>query len=213
MGFFDKLTNAFAGVDTQLLQSGTLGRGIVVGAMPSSGMTVQKGAGMVERPVAFQVQVLLDGGIPYLAQVEQRVAEVYIPQLQTGSAQVAVRVDPVDPQHIAIDFQTPPPPVRLGRSTGPGSAADLIATGRDGAVVIAQSSPMGYQNYKGYEVHAFALTVVEGAPQPYQVSVATAVPPEGLAVLFPGSRLPAKLGAGLNDVIIDFERAVGVSAV
>jgi hypothetical protein len=208
MGLFGKISQAFGGVDQELLSTGILGRGIIAAAVPSGG-TVQVAGGLVERICQIQVQVLLNGGTPYMAQVQQRLPEVYLSQLSSGMAAVAVRVDPANAQHIAIDLQSPAPSVRLGRNTGPGSASYILEYGSDAQVVLVQSSPLGFQNYLGYEMYALVLTVAEGAPQPYQLAVSGAVPPESLPLLYPGSRLPAKIGSQQNEVVVDFSRAGG----
>lgn len=214
MGIFSKIGNslnqAFGGVDSELMQNGLLGRGMIASATPSGG-TVQVGGGLVERTCTFQVQVLLDGKAPYLATVVQRVPEVYLGQLQSGGATVAVRVDPAQPERVALDLATTPPSVRMGRSTGPGSAEHVLQTGSDATVVLVSNAPLGYQDYRGYDIHGFVLTVASGAPQPYQAQVGMAVPPESLPLLFPGSKLHAKIGPTPGEVVIDFAQGAVAS--
>jgi hypothetical protein len=41
-------------------------------------------------------------------------------------------------------------------------------------------------------------------PTPYQIQVGNAVPASALPLLFPGSKLHAKLGEGPNDVVVDW---------
>src|SRR5690606_29156287 len=110
MGFFDDLINsanqALGGADSELIQNGLLGRGEVLG-VDASGMTLQIGNGLVERKCTVTLNVMLDGTQPYQVQVSQRIQEVYIPQLSSGGAIVAVRVDPNDPNRVAIDFDSP----------------------------------------------------------------------------------------------------------
>jgi hypothetical protein len=207
MGFFGKIASsvnqAFGGVDPELMKNGILGRGQIMTATPSGG-TVQVAGGLVERTCTFQVKVILDGKVPYGATVQQRVPEVYLAQFQSGQATVAVRVDPANPNRFALDLQTPPPSVRVAQASGPGSAAYILETGTDAVVVMVQFVDAGYQDYRGYEMYSFLLTVAEGAPQPYQVQAGNAVPPEALPLLYPGSRLHAKIGADANYVIVDF---------
>jgi hypothetical protein len=205
MGLFNKLNQAFGGADSELLKTGTLGLGLVGSVVPSGG-TVQVGGGLVERTCDFQIRVLLNGQLPYFAAVRQRVPEVYIPQLGSGAASVAVRVDPTNPQHIVLDLKTEPPVVRLGQSTGPGSASWLMENGREGTAVIVASQPLGYQSYLGYTMYAFTWTVITGAPQPYQTQSASAVPPEALPLLYPGSKVYVKLGDQPQEVIGDFAK-------
>jgi hypothetical protein len=56
-------------------------------------------------------------------------------------------------------------------------------------------------------VQAFKLTVIPGSGDPYQVEVGNATPPTALPFLFPGSRVPVKLGHQPNDVVIDWQAA------
>ncbi len=208
MGFFSKITSglnqAIGGVDQELLNSGVLARAQVISAVPS-GSTLQVGGGLVERTCTFQLQVLADGQAPYVAEAKQRVPEVYLTQFQPGTA-VAVRVDPADPNRLALDFTAQPPSVRLAKSEGPGTGPYVLRNGADAEVVVVQSGAAGFQNYQGYEMYNFALTVIRPGIDPYQVQVANAVPPESLPLLYPGARLHAKVGTEPHQVVTDFER-------
>jgi hypothetical protein len=190
-------------VDSQLLATGILGRGEVLGVIPS-GSTVTIGNGLVERTCDFQLNVLLDGEQPFPAAARQRVQEVLIPQLQQGAV-VAVRVDPTNHANVAIDFDTAPPEVTLPSSTGKNSAADILANGKPLVVVLVANQPIGVKNAKGDPVHALSLTIAEGVDTPYQIQVGNAVPASALPLLYPGSRLHAKLGEGPNDVVVDWD--------
>lgn len=207
MGFFDNLLNsanqALGGADSELIQNGLLGRGEVLG-IDASGMTLQIGNGLVERKCTVTLNVLLDGKQPYQAQVSQRIQEVYIPQLSSGGAVVAVRVDPADPNRVAIDFDSPVPEVTLPASEGTNSAAWILANGKPITVVLVANAPIGVNNAAGDPVHALTLTVATGVPEPYQIQVGNAVPNSALPLLFPGSKLHAKLGEGPNDVVVDW---------
>ena len=165
-------------------------------------MTVMNG--LEERTCTFHLRIMSDGQQPYEAQVSQRVPEIHIPQLQQPGVVVAVRVDPANPQNIAIDFATQPPEVRLPESTGKGSAADILATGKPIVVVLVANQAIGVQNSKGDPVHALTLTIAEGVPTPYQIQVGNAVPAGALPLVYPGSKLHAKLGDGPNDVVVDW---------
>lgn len=207
MGFFDDLANTFrdltGGVDENLLANGTLARGEILAVQPS-GTTISVMNSLVERNCSFVVNVLTDGQQPYQARITQRVPEVNIPQLQQPGVVVAVRVDPADPQHVAIDFASQPPEVRLPEATGPGSAADILATGKPIVVVLVADQKLGVMNAKGDPVHALTLTIAEGVDTPYQIQVGNAVPASALPLVYPGSKLHAKLGAGSNDVVVDW---------
>jgi hypothetical protein len=203
MGLFNRINKAFGGADSELLQNGTLALGRIVSATPSGG-TVQIAGGLVERTCDFQILVFMDATVPYAAAARQRVPEVYLAQLQSGAAGVAIRVDPSDPQKIALDLATPPPVPRIAQSTGPGTASYIRENGRDGTAVIVANAPLGYENYLGYPMQTFTLTVVDGAPQPYQAQAASAVPAEVLPLVFPGSKVHVKIGDQPNEVVIDF---------
>jgi len=207
MGFFDDLAAGFnkmtGGVDEQLLATGVLARGEVL-SMDLSGTTVQVMNGLVERTVTFTLNVLMDGQAPFQATCSQRVQEVLIPQLQQPGVVLAVRVDPADHSKVAIDFASQPPEVTMPESTGPGSAKDILANGKPIVVVLVANQPVGIKNHKGDPVHALTLTIAEGVDTPYQIQVGNAVPASALPLVYPGSKLHAKLGAGPNDVVVDW---------
>ena len=207
MGLFDDLAKGFrdltGGVDETLLATGTLARGEILG-LELSGTTLQVMNGLEERNCTFVLRILMDGKQPYEARASQRVPEINIPQLQQPGVVVAVRVDPADPQRVAIDFGTQPPEVRLPESTGKGSAADILANGKPIVVVVVANQPIGVMNAKGDPVHALTLTIAEGVETPYQIQVGNAVPATALPLVFPGSKLHAKLGDGPNDVVVDW---------
>lgn len=207
MGFFDDLADGFrsltGGVDQALLTTGVLARGEILG-MDISGTTVQIMNSLVERNVTFRLRILRDGHDPYEATVSQRVQEVIIPQLQQPGVALAVRVDPTDPSKVAIDFASQPPEVTLPEQTGPGSAADILANGKPITVVLVANQPIGINNHRGDPVHALTLTVAGGVETPYQIQVGNAVPATALPLVYPGSKLHAKLGAGPNDVVVDW---------
>lgn len=207
MGFFDELAQGFrdltGGVDQQLLATGILARGEIL-SMTASGTTMQVMNGLVERNCEFVVRVMMDGKQPYDQTVSQRVPEVNIPQLSQPGVVVAVRVDPANQARIALDFATQPPEVSLPESTGENSAAWILEHGKPITVVLVANQAMGIKNAKGDPVHALTLTVAEGVDTPYQIQVGNAVPATALPLVYPGSKLHAKLGAGPNDVVVDW---------
>lgn len=207
MGFFDDLTKGFndltGGTDSELLATGILARGEIL-SMAATGGTVQIMGGLVERTCEFTVRVMMDGQQPYDQMVSQRVPEVNIGQLQQPGVVVAVRVDPANHARIALDFATQPPEVSLPESTGQNSAAWILEHGKPITVVLVADQAMGIKNAKGDPVHALTLTVAEGVPTPYQIQVGNAVPATALPLVYPGSKLHAKLGDGPNDVVVDW---------
>ena len=204
MGFLRKLTG---GTDTQLLATGILGRGLILGVQ-ASGTTVQMGGGLVERKCTFTLEVTLDNTPPYQAVCSQRISEIYLPQFQPGSTLVAVRVDPANPANVAIDFNSPVPSVRMAAGSGQATAADILANGRPVRAVIVASQPLGMKNPNGVDMYAFTLTVMAEGMTPYQIQVGNPTPPEAIPLLFPGSHVPARLGNGPNEVAIDWHGAL-----
>lgn len=136
------LSNLLGSPDNSLLVSGELARGHVVGLSVGT-LTMSVLNALPERKCTFTVQVYRDGHAPYAATVSQRVQEVYIPQLASGRAWVAVRVDPSSPTRIALDFATTPPEVEIQAVEGESSAAEIMQTGRDVEVVLVQAQPLG----------------------------------------------------------------------
>ena len=207
MGFFDDLARGFqqltGGVDTELIATGTLARGELLSVNPT-GTTVSILNGPVERGCDFLVRVMRDGEPPYDARVSQRVPEINLPQLQELGIVVAVRVDPSDPARIAIDFSVQPPEVRLPAATGPGSAAHILANGKPVTVVLVAEQETGIRNAAGDPVHALTLTVATGVDTPYRVQVGNAVPPSALPLVYPGSKLHAKLGDQPGEIVVDW---------
>jgi hypothetical protein len=197
------LGNLLGSADDDIIQNGVLGRGEVIG-VDASGMTMQIGNGLVERKCTITLNVMLDGEQPYQAQVSQRIQEVYLPQLSAGGAIVAVKVDPQDHGRVAIDFDTPVPEVTLPASEGHNSAAWILENGKPITVVLVANTPIGVKNATGDPVHALTLTVATGAPEPYQIQVGNAVPASALPLVYPGSKLHARLGDGPNDVVVDW---------
>jgi hypothetical protein len=201
MGFFGNLIGS---ADNTVLQTGALGRGEITN-VTMSGMTLQTGNGLVERKCTITANVYLDNTPMFVATIVQRVQEVLIPQLSSGSAVVSVRVDPNDHSKVAIDFTTPVPEVTLAPSADPTkTAAYLLENGKPIKVVLVGDQPLGKKNPDGIEMYALQLTVYEGVDTPYQLMVGNPVPATALPLLYPGSKLNAKLGDDPNAVVVDW---------
>jgi hypothetical protein len=215
MGLFDSIAEGFrgltGGVDEQLLATGLLARGELLG-LSLSGTTMTVMNGLEERVCQFTLRVMLDNEKPYDVTVSQRIPEIQIPQIQQPGVVLAVRVDPADRSRVAIDFMSQPPEVRMPESTGPGSAAHVLATGKPITVVLVANRPLGILNHAGDPVHALTLTVAEGVPTPYQIQVGNAVPASALPLVYPGSKLHAKLGDEPNAVVVDWAAGAVKSA-
>jgi hypothetical protein len=201
MGFFGNLIGS---ADSSVLHDGILGRGEITN-LQMSGMTLQTGNGLVERKCTITANVYLDNTPMFVATITQRVQEILIPQLSSGSAVVAVRVDPNDHTRVAIDFNSAVPEVTLARSTDNAhSASYLLANGKPIKVVLVGDQPLGKKNADGIEMYALQLTAYEGVETPYQLTVGNPVPATALPLLFPGSKLHAKLGDDPNSVVVDW---------
>ena len=148
-----------------------------------------------------------DGKAPYTASCKQRIPEIHIPQIQLGNTTVAVRANPAELTQIALDFATEPPVVTTPGGSGNHSAAEILATGVPGRAVIVQYEPLGKRNPAGVDLYAFMLTVMPHGGDPYQIQVGNPAPPAALPYLFPGSRVPVKIGTNPNAVVIDWEAA------
>ncbi len=203
MGLLSKITG---GPDKKLLATGLLGRAIIVEVRPT-GTTLEIGNGLVERVCVFTVEVSLDHKAPYTAACKQRIPEIHLPRIQPGNTTVAVRANPADLTQIALDFATEPPVVTTPGGSGSLSAAELLATGAPGRAVIVQYAPLGKRNPAGVDLYAFLLTVMPHGGDPYQIRVGNPAPPAALPFLFPGSRVPVKIGTFPNAVAIDWEAA------
>ena len=203
MGLLNKITG---GPDKKLLATGILGRGIITEVRPT-GTSLEVGNGLVQRVCIFTVEVSLDNKAPYMATCKQRMLEIQIPQIQPGNTTVAVRVNPAEPSEIALDFATEPPVVTTPGGSGNTSAAEILATGAPGRAVIVQYQPLGKRNPAGVDLYAFMLTVMPQAGDPYQIQVGNPTPPAALPFLFPGSRVPVKIGNIPNAVVIDWAAA------
>jgi hypothetical protein len=203
MGLLSKMTG---GPDKKLLATGLIGRGIITDIQPT-GTTMEIGNGLVQRVCVFTVEVSLDRQAPYTATCRQRIPEIHLPQVQLGNTTVAVRANPADLTQIALDFATEPPVVTTPGGTGNHSAAEILAAGAPGQAVIVQYQPLGKRNPAGVDLYAFLLTVMPHGGDPYQIQVGNPTPPAALPFLFPGSRVPVKIGTIPNAVVIDWEAA------
>jgi hypothetical protein len=198
------LGNLLGSADSSVIQNGILGRGEITG-LTMSGMTLQSGNGLVERKCTINVNVYIDNVPMFPATVVQRVQEITIPQLSSGDAVVAVRVDPNDHTKVAIDFSSEVPEVTLAAATDNiHSAAYVLANGKPITVVLVGDQPLGKKNAEGIEMYALQLTIATGVPTPYQIMVGNPVPASALPLLYPGSKLHAKLGDDPNSVVVDW---------
>lgn len=206
MGLFDSLRGFTGGVDSDLVNRGIPARGLVMG-VDVNGAGVSFGADNY-RVCDLTLQVFLDGAQPYMAQCRQRVHEVVLPQLGGGVA-LSIRVDPQDGSRVAVVFGEEPPVVTLGPSPDGGAAA-ILAHGTPAEAVVVANQPLGVRNHEGHDVHVFTLTVIPNGAQPYQVQIGNPFPAEALPLVFPGAKVPVKIGTeGPQAVAIDWAAAQG----
>jgi hypothetical protein len=210
MGLFGKMREAVGGDDPDLMAHGQLGRAVVQN-VAIKGMSIQHGAMPPEQVCELDLLVYLDDTPPFSAQAKKRIPVYAISQFIPGQTVVAVRVDPQDHSHVAIDLTMDPPEVRMAAGSAQGSAADILERGTPCEAVIVESQPLGLKNPNGIDMYAFKLTIFAEGASPYQIMVGNPVPPEAVALLFPGSRVPAKFDPnGLKEsVAIDWAAAMG----
>ncbi|MFB9317086.1 hypothetical protein [Cryptosporangium minutisporangium] len=198
------------GVDEELLRTGRPARGLILD-IQLTGTTVQVG-GPPERVCVFTLEVTPDDTPAYQAVVRQRIAEHVLPRLQPGMTFVAVRVDPANPGRVAIDWASEPPVVRATPTAGVPSAAELLATGIPCEAVIIQSAPLGMRNPQGVDLHAFVLTIMRPGVAPYQIQVGNPVPQHAVPLVYPGSRLSARVSPSEpNAVAIDWDTSLAAA--
>lgn len=207
MGFFKDIANAFGSAtgtpDHQLLQTGILARGEVLG-LDASGMTIQVGGGLVERKCTITLSVMLDREPRYQATVEQRIPEIYLPQLASGAAVVAVRVDPADRSRVALDLATAVPVVHRPFAPGELGPAWILANGAPVTVVLVANAETGLLDPDDNPIQLLTLTVATGVPTPYQTQTPNSVPASALPLVFPGSKLHARVAKDPQVVIVDW---------
>lgn len=180
-----------------------VGRALVLDAS-LGGMAIQMGAEQY-RAVNLRLQIFLDGNPAYIAECKQKVEEWRLGQL-VGQA-YAVRVARDNGQQVALDFSVEAPVVTLARPAAGDGAAALLASGTPAEAVITATQPLGMRTWDGNDVVLFALTVMPVGGAPYQTQLGNPCPPSALPFVFPGSRVPVKLGARPEDVAIDWALA------
>lgn len=197
MGFFKKMLGS---VDDSVMKNGILARGEIT-QVDISRVTIRVNNKLVERKCTVTMNVMMDKTPAFQAKVTQKLPEIMLPRAGTV---VPVRVDPNDHSRIFIDMNSELPVVTLPRITGENSADYIMQTGKPIKVVLIESAPQKMKNADGFDIHTLKLTVYEGVETPYQLMVSNAVPATALPLLYPGSRLHAKLGSNPNFVVVDW---------
>jgi hypothetical protein len=224
MGIFKKAKEHLGIEDKQLLREGILVRGNVVSCTPTAMTTGREADGYGPRSVCnVTVQIVgLPGRPPYEASCLHAIPKVYLPQMNTPGAAIAVRVDPADPQHIELDLATDVPPAPDGAAGAPGgqgapggepevvlvsddgteqklethtstyTAAEILEHGSPCRVDVLAVIPMTQTNTLGQVVTGLVLTVHRPGAGPYQAQIGTHIPPDKAARVIVGASLPAK---------------------
>ena len=206
MGFFKKMAESFTGTDADDIPNGVLATGLIVSYQPT-GTKITNGT-MEYRICEFGLQVYPENGQPYTATSRQKILEWEIARIQPGQSVCAVRIDPENPQRVAIDWTTEPPGnlSAAPTNTSARTAEEVIASGEACEVVIASFQAMGQNHPRtGQPLYAFMLNVIPQAGDPYQAQVGLSVEPKFLPKLFNGAQLPAKrVPESPNEVVIDW---------
>jgi hypothetical protein len=100
MGFLRKAAAAFGHIDKDLIERGILARGRIV-ECKRTGMSTGVQIQMIVCNLTIEVE--LEGQPPYIATCKHPIPIPYLAQAESGQGYVAVRVDPDDPQNIAVD--------------------------------------------------------------------------------------------------------------
>jgi len=102
----------------------------------------------------------------------------------------------------------------MAAGSAQGSAAAILATGTPCDAVIVQFEPTGLKNPNGIDMYAFVLTVMAKGTPPYQITVGNPVPAEAVALLYPGSKVPAKFDpSGPKEALaIDWTAAIAAAS-
>ena len=103
MGFLSNLTGV---PDMRIVQLGHPGRGLILD-VTQTGTMLEAPDGTEETICIFILEVRRPGERPYHATARQRFPWHRMDQLEIGSTLVAVRIDPRNESHVAIDWKAP----------------------------------------------------------------------------------------------------------
>jgi hypothetical protein len=88
------------------------------------------------------------------------------------------------------------------------SAAEILATGTPCRAVVQSAQPLDMQK-DGLDVWGIVLNAIADGEPASQARIGVGVPPEAMALVFPGANLPAKRRSDIADgVSIDWDAAV-----
>lgn len=207
MGIFDSAKRHLGITDTHLIATGTLARGNVISIKPS-GMTIGDDSNLAygpEKVCELEIEVVgLEGEETYTAHAVHPIPLIYIPKLQEEGAAVAIRVDPADPQNIALDLATevPAAPIfavsddgtkqKVVTSKGAFTAAEILRDGAPCSVEVLAVIPLNQLTQDGKPATGLVLNVTREGVAPYQAQVGTFIPEAAVDRVVVGARLPAR---------------------
>ncbi len=99
-------------------------------------------------------------------------------------------------------------PPTLGRNKW--SASRILEHGVPCSAVIDQAQSLGMRDGSGNDIYALVLTVLGNGLPPYQTEIGNGVPADALALVYPGSTVPARRmpdGAD-HETAIDWDAAL-----
>ena len=205
MGWFGNLIGS---ADSTVIQNGILGRGEITD-LQMSGMTLQTGNGLVERKCTITANVYLDNTPMFVATITQRVQEIVrsrscppaAPSWRCGSI-------PTDHTRVAIDFNSAVPEVTLAPSADPitPTAPPTCSSQRHSPSrwCSSRTSRSARRTRTAWSCMRCSSPPTRACETPYQLTVGNPVPATALPLLFPGSKLHAKLGDDPNSVVVDW---------
>jgi hypothetical protein len=198
-GLFGMINDLAGGGNHDLVQNGVPADAVIV-SMRDTGVTVN------DQPmVAFDLEVHPVGGSAYRVAHRQAIPRLLVGAVLPG-AHLSVFVDPNDGGRLLINWEVAPgwtaPPA--GQRV---SAADILARGVPAMVTILGTfSTNGVTADNGDPILGLILRV-EGPQGTYETRLAHRVPPEYLALIFPDTRLPAKIAPeDRGKVAIDWDQ-------
>ncbi|MES2172163.1 MAG: hypothetical protein V4479_15800 [Actinomycetota bacterium] len=219
MGFFSKAGQKLGIADSKLIKEGTLALGNVISCDPT-GMVTGNDGGLGQSVVCnVTVEVVpLDGSASYQATVSHAIPQVYVPQMQTKGASVAVRVDPADKTRIELDLahDVPAAPGAAGAAGVAGAppqiivtsddgtetplethqakltTAEVLATGKPCTVDVLAVFPLGQNDAKGLPASGLILNVHRDGGADFQAQMGIHIPDDKAAKVVVGAKLPAR---------------------
>jgi hypothetical protein len=223
MGLFKRTGEAMGHIDKKLLKDGLPARGEVLECAPTTVSLANVRRTGTEQVCDVTVNVTgLAGRPPYQATCKHPIPLIYLPQMQAPGATVAVRVDPDDPQHIALDLANKPPgdpgagspdgSESFGANDIVGSAvihgpdgdatlpthdvgvraADILTQGSPCRAVLLLSTPLGVKDANGLDATGLIFNVKVNDGSDFQAQIGMHVKPEWMHLLYPEADLPAR---------------------